>query len=215
MTRSAKMIRRAMILFLVLAIFIIWALWHQPAGVQPLPSRYVKIDAQGEAIDDWAGPWACVLDRETGLLWEVKTDSETIHDAYWSYSWFDGETGHANGGDCYFEPERCDTLDLVRRTNKQGLCGLSRWRLPTSDELASLVSEQGRPGQAKIAHAYFPHTHKGDYWSAEGKQKLSGHYQHLQHGARTVSFLDGTMSSLPYRNAAFVRLVIKDAELSY
>ncbi|MDX1451642.1 MAG: DUF1566 domain-containing protein [Oleiphilaceae bacterium] len=207
MTKHRHMLARALALTLILGGTLLWAAWHQAESIQALPSSYIKLNQHGEAMADWAGPWACVLDRETGLLWEVKNDGEDIHDAYWTYSWFNGEVGQANGGDCYFEKDRCDTLDLIRRTNQQALCGVSRWRLPTRGELQSLIEAHARPGQAKIAAAYFPHTKKGDYWTSEGEQALGGHYQRLKEGAFAVSFLDGRASVLPYRNAAFVRLV--------
>ena len=215
MTKKTNMTRRALLLLVMLSSLVVWSLWLPLEPVQEIPSRYVKINQQGQAVADWAGPWACVFDTKTGLLWEVKSDREDIHDAYWSYSWFDGVSGHKNSGDCYFEPERCDTLDLIIKVNKQGLCGQTEWRLPASHELLSLVSKDVRPGQATIAHAYFPHTKKGAYWSADAEQALSGHYKRLKQGAISVNFRDGRAVVLPYRNAAFVRLVIKDAELSY
>lgn len=207
MTNQRAMWRRATGLVAVVALLLSIAYLTRPQPGTPEQSRYLKIDINGNRVADWSGPWACVLDRKTHLLWEVKTDSEDIHDGYWSYSWFDGRVGEPNSGDCYFEKDRCDTRDLVDRVNRQRPCGVGGWRLPSTAELQTLLQQQVRPGQAKIAKAYFPHTQKGDYWTGDGKRELKGHYQHLGRGAAAVSFLDGRVLTLPYRNAAFVRLV--------
>ena len=211
MTKPGQMVARGLLLVAVLGGLLLWAAWYEPAPIQPTASRYLKINQHGDAVADWSGPWACVLDRETDLLWEVKNDREDIHDGYWTYSWFDGETGHPNAGDCYFEPERCDTLDLVKRANQQALCGITRWRLPSPSELQSLIQNEVQPGQATIAKAFFPYTKKGDYWTSESAQPLTGHYEHLEEGALSVSFLTGGSVVLPYRNAAYVRLVTDEA----
>ncbi|WDE12474.1 DUF1566 domain-containing protein [Thalassomonas haliotis] len=169
--------------------------------------RWQKLTAQGQALAPWAGPWSCVLDKKSGLIWEVKTDNESIHDGYWSYSWFDGRAGQANRGDCYFESERCDTLDLIRRANRERQCGVANWRLPTAAELQSLLYLQGKPGDALIDKGFFPQTKHGDYWSGESQQALTSSFRHLGYGALAVNFGTGETTALPYRNAAFVRLV--------
>lgn len=201
------MIKRALILFAVIAGLVLYAVVQGVEQPEPVASPLVKITREGNAIESWAGPWACVFDKRTGLLWEVKTDNETIHDGYWSYSWFDGHKGEPNRGDCYFKQERCDTRDLVRRANIEKTCGVGGWRLPGRDELLSLVREETRPGEPTIAKDFFPHTKRGVYWTHEADQDLGGAFQHLGEGALAVDFVNGKAIKLPYRSAAFVRLV--------
>jgi len=168
--------------------------------------RFVKIDSKGEQLKAWQGPWPCILDLEQKLLWEIKTDDETIHDGYWTYSWFDGVSGVSNNGDCYFKKDRCDTLDLIKETNKEQLCGLTGWRLPTLYELQSLVVENDRPGENKISTDYFPQIKNGDYWTSQNKipfKRLNHH--HL--GVSAINFHEANHLILPYHNAAFVILV--------
>ncbi len=176
---------------------------HKPV----MELRYIKISDKGDEMFQWDGPWACVLDKQQNLLWEVKTDSESIHDGYWTYSWFDGVTGTSNSGDCYFETNRCDTLDLVRKSNQQKLCGITGWRLPSRDELTSLFTDNDRPRANKIATDYFPQIKNGDYWTSTNNQPLAAHYRHLKVGAIAVNFNQQSTANLPYRNAAFVLLV--------
>ncbi|WP_226665122.1 DUF1566 domain-containing protein [Microbulbifer aggregans] len=171
-----------------------------------------KIAADGVPIPIWSGPWSCVLDRRHGLLWEVKTDAEFLHDGDWTYSWFDGQHGVENAGDCFFEPQRCDTQDLIRRVNEAGLCGRNDWRLPTPNELMTLVDSRVPPGYTQIDKNFFPHTRSGDYWSSANGLPLAGVFEHLKEGAAAVNFGDGRQKTLPFRNAAFLRLVTEVEE---
>lgn len=203
---------------LILLAFICWA-WPRPiptpdAYIQSAPSPFTKIDMQGNVVPLWGGPWQCVYDSATGLLWEVKTDSESIHDAYWTYSWYSPKSaGVENSGDCYFEKDRCDTNDLIRKSNLEKTCGVANWRLPKVDELRSLISNTQKPGEPTIDKNFFPHTKRGDYWTSEHQQKLKGVYEYLGEGANAINFIEGQTVVLPYRNAAFVRLVSSDFEL--
>lgn len=203
---------------------------HRIEPPLPISSHLLKIGADGQPMHNWDGPWACVYDRTTQLLWEVKTDSENIHDGYWSYSWFDGKHGQANLGDCYFEANRCDSQDLINHTNSPQpsstttasrhsetnikpltknttVCGQNDWRLPSADELASLVDTTVPTGAATINRYFFPHSKRGDYWTADKQQPLMGVFSHQGMGATAINFASGKRVNLPYRNAAFVRLV--------
>ncbi len=173
-------------------------------------SYFSKLDAKGKVLGNWQGPWSCVRDKRHNLIWEVKTDDESIHDGYWTYSWFDGAVGEANSGDCYFEAERCDTSDLIRRVNQARLCGRNQWRLPTEQELLTLVEQGPVAGNVMINRYFFPHTKRGDYWTASKAIPLRGVYQHLGDGAKAVNFSRGEPVVIPYRNAAFVRLVTEE-----
>lgn len=207
------MLKRFLLLNLLLAIIISYCYLtnsHSPHEVLN-ESRWVKLDNAGLPLKPWAGPWNCVKDTETGLIWEVKNDSENIHDGYWTYSWFNGRFGQQNMGDCYFESERCDTQDLVVRMNQESYCGYSSWRLPTEQELMTLVTEPTKVGAPSIRNDYFPKTKSGDYWTSEGQKELTQSFKHLGFGATAINFKSGESVTLPYRNAAFLRLVTKES----
>ncbi|WP_096085904.1 DUF1566 domain-containing protein [Agaribacterium haliotis] len=196
--------RLALLIFIAVVIY--FSLYeHVPE--QSAPARFVKIDRFGELVDNWHGPWACIYDSKTGLVWENKSDDESIHDALWTYSWQQQQYGVENGGDCYFELDRCDTADLIRRANNEASCGIDQWRLPSAVELRSIVNPSPKAGQASIYNDFFPHTKRGDYWSSEHERVLTGVYKHLGHGAVAIDFISGEQRVIPYRNAAFVRLV--------
>lgn len=204
------MLIRIILTLLFLWIAVIYGQLFAQKSPETTKSRYTKVTQKGESISPWAGPWQCVLDQETGLLWEVKTDSETIHDAYWSYSWFIEQDGIENFGDCYFKKDRCDTSDLIEHVNQQGLCQRKNWRLPTLKELQTLVYQQHKPGYQTIDLGFFPNTKAGDYWTVSNQPQLEGAFRHLREGAYVVNFKTGESQALPYRNAAFVRLVSSD-----
>jgi hypothetical protein len=169
--------------------------------------RFTKVLHSGALLDPHDGPWHCVLDKQEKLLWEVKTDDESIHDGYWTYSWFDEVIGVENRGDCYFEKSRCDTDDLIRATNQQELCGQKNWRLPNKKELQSLLLKNTLTGFAKIDSSYFPQLKNGDYWAANNQRPLSKKFRKYRFGASSLNFFSGNTTALPYKNAAFVILV--------
>ena len=39
-------------------------------------------------------PWACVLDNVTGLIWEVKTNDNTLRDRDEGFTWYDPDNDH-------------------------------------------------------------------------------------------------------------------------
>ena len=123
-------------------------------------------------------PWHCVQDNVTGLIWEVKTDDDGLHDTNDTYSWYDtnsstngGSEGDINTNDniCYGynsgkESTYCNTEAFVKRVNEAGLCGHNDWRMPDINELSSIVN-LGRISPS-IDTNYFPNTSSNHYWSA-------------------------------------------------
>ncbi|CAK8712687.1 hypothetical protein GKODMF_04265 [Candidatus Electrothrix gigas] len=76
---------------------------------------YTKLDSNGEPLPDQTvdyatTPWACVKDNVTGLIWEVKTDDDGLHDKDDTFTWYntnsatngsaddDGKDGSADDG---------------------------------------------------------------------------------------------------------------------
>lgn len=199
-------ISRAAILVALIAVVLAFSRYqHSPTPISD--SRFIKLNMQGNKMQPWQGPWSCILDTETQLVWENKTDDESIHDALWTFSWYQQGKGVENFGDCFFEPDRCDTSDLIRRANQEKTCGIDSWRLPTASELRSILFDQPKTGEAKIANDFFPSTKRGDYWASDSDVALEGVFAHLKTGAVAIDFIEGKPRNIPYRNAAFVRLV--------
>lgn len=132
---------------------------------------FAKVDAAGAPLPaDSVQAHHCVLDRRTGLLWEVKQAAEGLHHAGDLFSWHSsdaaehgGEPGLLDGGSC--GQSRCDTEAFVAAVNEAGLCGRNDWRMPSRDELQTLL-DASRIGKGPAMDAeYFPGTVAAEYWT--------------------------------------------------
>jgi hypothetical protein len=146
---------------------------EKPTGPGPEihDTKYIAIAADGEIMTTGATSPVCVLDQFTGLLWELKTDTEGLHDWRNTYSWYNPEEsneqldyrGTPGMGEC--TGSACDTWDFVRAVNRAGLCGHSDWRVPIRDEIASLSDPRKLESPPTINMKYFPHTQLAGYWT--------------------------------------------------
>ncbi|HUM12905.1 MAG TPA: DUF1566 domain-containing protein [Myxococcaceae bacterium] len=137
---------------------------------------FLKLDGAGVALPDQSvgyatTPWACVADRVTGLVWEVRTTDGGLRDRRWTYSWYassglrgGARRGTSNGGTCS-DTSSCDTAKYVAAVNATGLCGASDWRLPTRAELLSLV-DYGAGTAPLIDLNFLPDGSSDTWWSA-------------------------------------------------
>ena len=132
-------------------------------------------------------PWHCVQDNVTGLIWEVKTDDDGLHDKDHLYTWYNtdpetngGADGYADAGgntchgyDEYNESTYCNTQAFTARVNTAGLCGASDWRLPSKEELRSIVDYSRY--NPSIDTDYFPNTVSASLgnWSSSPNARYS------------------------------------------
>lgn len=117
-------------------------------------------------------PWFCVYDKRTGLIWEVKTNSDDIHNQHYTYTWYNEDIGKNNkqpgimdGGKC--TGSKCDTISYVAAVNKKGLCGFKDWHLPKRLEMGTIVDRSFSKTGAAINPDYFPNAHPKEYWTGE------------------------------------------------
>ena len=115
---------------------------------------FTKIDEYGGVLPEASASWSCVLDNQTGNMWEVKTAGATdLHGGGDTFTWYDtnpnsngggmGEEGASNntcfGYSAGESLTYCNTEAFVNRVNAEGLCGYSNWRMPNFLELMSIV----------------------------------------------------------------------------
>ena len=188
--------------FLLFAIISFWG----PTGTAS--ERFVPLNNQGNPLTspaDSTVEWPCVLDRQTGLTWEVKSNKPGLHHRDNTFSWFNpnpnhngGIAGQPGGTKCRNQP--CDTRAFIQASNKAGWCNAHDWRLPAREELRSLVNYKiTYPGPTLDSKA-FPYAVTQFYWSANSDSKKPDE-------AWGIGFAFGFDYSYYKSNQAHVRLV--------
>jgi len=120
--------------------------YGQDAHYAISPQTFVKLDINGIQLPDDATNWSMVLDQTTGLIWEVKTDDNSVHDKDNRYNFY------------YLEEK------FIKRLNQNSYGGFSDWRIPEVSELSTLTSIfYDRPS---INAQYFPNSRASEYWTA-------------------------------------------------
>ena len=128
---------------------------------------FVKLSNEGEVLDFENSNWSCVLDQKTSLVWEVKGETEGLQYTMNTYTWFDGDTGRKNNmysKNCYWG-EGCNTQSYIDDINEAQLCTYNNWRLPTRNELKTIINYYG-DDDILIDLDFFPNTQMGTYWTS-------------------------------------------------
>ncbi|HEY7773753.1 MAG TPA: DUF1566 domain-containing protein [Marinagarivorans sp.] len=185
-------------------------------GAGPAGFDWSKVAWDGSVLaqqsEHWLGDgseaagtrWACVQDHHTGLLWEVKSGLED-HPQYASlrYSWYvpdasrnGGNAGLENSDDC--NGIACNTLAYIEYLNSENYCGHNNWRLPTVNELMTLVVTDNI--DLAMDSNYFPNAKNDQYWSNQS-------YAPIRERAWYLYFSDGSTGSTIKEAPNFLRLV--------
>jgi hypothetical protein len=115
-----------------------------------------------------AQPDGTVKDNVTGLIWEVKQNKDGVkdyanpNDADNTYTWYDPDPG-TNGGYAGTQSAN-DTQDFLAALRAK--TGYSDWRLPSREELRSIVDYSIPYPGPTINTGYFPNTVSSVYWSS-------------------------------------------------
>jgi len=183
---------------------------------------FTKLDANGNALVNQGGsyftnPWSCAVDEVTGLVWEVKSlfindpiEDNDLHSARWTYTWYNstglsdgGDAGTENGGSC-IDADNCDTEKYIAAVNAENYCGFSDWRLPTIDELYTIVDNRN----ASLRHdtTYFPNTTLGNSGTGQTWSSTPGSDK-FGNGGQAWSLSANGVSTQQKLRAQSIRLV--------
>jgi chitinase len=177
---------------------------------------FTRLDEMGDEVDDDNASWRCVRDNITGLIWESKTDvlTTTLHSSSYSYSWYEtdeveGFDGDENGISTSCSLTSCNTESFIAEVNVQGLCNFRDWRLPTHNELLSLL-HLGQTTAPMIDTDYFPSTTDSLtvpvwYWTQDSS--ADGFANEQAQNAWAIDFASGNDNFLNKSTASKVRLV--------
>ena len=130
-------------------------------------AQLYKVSERGDILQPTATEFACVLDDQSKLLWEVKSIDQGLQHQHNTYTWFDGQTGVEDGQysrHCHWG-EACNTQRYVTALNQAKLCHQGNWRLPSEHELKTLVNYGDT--HLLIDLNFFPQTQAASYWSAD------------------------------------------------
>ena len=187
---------------------------QEKAGRGQAGFDFTRLNQNGDEVDNVDLPWLCVRDNITGYVWEIKTDLAGLHATENSYSWYQttnngGFDGDPNGVDTQCTLAQCNTADFIEAVNDEGLCGFFDWRLPSHDELLSIL-HFGQQQGPMLDTDYFPSSGDPDqaplwYWTRQ--PNADGVQDELAQAAWAIDFASGTDNFLNKRTAARIRLV--------
>ena len=123
------------------------AFYGQDAQYQGPVRSYTKLGQNGVLLADTAtqeSGWLMTRDNVTGLIWEMKTDDNSIHDKDNTYTWANAQSM------------------FIATLNQQNFGGYSDWRLPTRAEFQSAIQGATLPTLSVGTYLYWTSEKQGN-----------------------------------------------------
>ncbi len=147
--------------------------YGQDANYTISPMSYTKLRYDRTELPDsatFADGWVMTRDNVTGMIWEVKQGNDGTknytnpHDVDNEYTWYDPDPA-TNGGDAGTESAH-DTLDFITELNNANFGGYSDWRMPSREELRSIMDYSIPYPGPTVDTEFFPNIGASYYWSS-------------------------------------------------
>ena len=136
--------------------------YGQDASFHSYSQTYTKLDQNRNPLPQSASTWSMILDQVTGLIWENKTNNGSIQDQNKVFSWYDSNPSTNQGFSGTDQGYNSDTEDYIQHLNENNLGGFSDWRIPSINELASLMDYENM----SIHLDFFPFVIADKFWSS-------------------------------------------------
>lgn len=98
--------------------------------VRKISDDQTKVIEFGDQVEAW-------IDKDTGLMWEVKTKENIEHKYIWSEEWIE----KALCPECLTDSVK-DAFSYAKKLNELNYAGFSDWRIPTMEELETLLTKK-------------------------------------------------------------------------
>lgn len=187
--------------------------FYEKAGRGAGGFDFTRLNENGDEVDNTSLDWRCVRDNVTGLIWEKKVSSPALFDPANSYTWYfsedNGGTEGSLGTSLTCSLAECNTEAYITQVNTQGLCGFYDWRLPTHNELLSIL-HLGKSSLPLIDEDYFPATtarSMAPLWYWTRTPSIDGAADETAQNAWAIDFATGVDHFLNKSTTAHVRLV--------
>lgn len=159
-----------------------------------LSNRFVKADLDGKELLFEATQWATLTDKETGLMWVNNWNADDTFPVC-QVKWF-------QTGDKFCDRNHDDTWNngyntenWITTINRHGWAGHNDWRLPTIDELKTLMLQISHAGKTEFDKVNYDQLFSDDnknglFWSSSLSD--SNPYFPSDHDVKVVDFNHGS-----------------------
>ena len=158
------------------------------------------------------------IDADTGLMWEIKTKENIEYEYVWSKEWIEEWIEEALSPEDltddfsylfkyidhidsiqFIKDDIKDAFSYSQKLNKKNYAGFSNWRVPTLEELETLLTEETN-NDLYIKYPLSKNTASNVYWSSTTNAYSTG-------GAWIVYFSNGLQGTYNKAHSYYVRCV--------
>ena len=172
-------------------------------GAGPKGFDFTKLDVNGNELAISATAWRCVRDNVTGRTWEVKQSDTSIplnDDFGDDASLYDGRRTFNFAGDAAYlatgqvaDVAFSGSVDyLINQANNDQLCGKTDWRLPSQQEMLSILDMSA----VDVSTSTYPQLGAFEIKSTEAIGSSGGYETFINSGYLTATQVLGNSDAI-------------------